>query len=168
MRPERRRMRRPVGTMKTAIPPINLLRSGAAALAIAGAVCVCAQTAQPPALQNFDNVQIRAVPVQRNVYLLSGAGGNITVQIGTDGVLLVDTEFAPLASKILAEVRKLTPGYVRYIINTHVHGDHVGGNDALAGLIPSSNQEPLSILPPANVLNRLTAPGVAKATGGTF
>ena len=111
--------------------------------------------AQP---QNFDNVQIQVLPVQGNVYMLAGAGGNITLQAGKDGVLMVDTEFAPLAPKIMAEIRKLSPGPVRYIINTHVHPDHVGGNDAFAKMIPQSPAAPLKIIAHENVLNRMTKP----------
>src|SRR6267378_6736425 len=66
--------------------------------------------------QNLENVQVRVQPVQGNVYLLAGAGGNITLQIGRDGVLMVDTEFGPLAQKIMTEVRKLSKGPIRYII----------------------------------------------------
>jgi cyclase len=82
--------------------------------------------------QNFDAVKVEVQPVQGNIYMLTGAGGNTTVQVGPDGVLLVDTEFAPMAPKILAAVRQLSDKPIRYIINTHVHGDHVGGNAALA------------------------------------
>ena len=96
--------------------------------------------------------------MQRNIYMLSGAGGNITVQIGSEGVLMVDTEYAPLAPKIMAEIRKLSPGPLRYIINTHLHADHVGGNDAIAKLIPQDPLQPLKIVAHSNVLNRLTAP----------
>jgi len=106
--------------------------------------------------QNLENVQVRVQPVQGNVYLLAGAGGNITLQIGRDGVLMVDTEFGPLAQKIMTEVRKLSKGPIRYIINTHVHPDHVGGNEELAKLIPQSPQQPLKIIGHENVLNRLT------------
>ena len=112
--------------------------------------------AQPQ--QNFDNVPIQVLPVQGNVYMLAGAGGNITLQVGKDGVLMVDTEFAPLAPKIMAEIRKLSPGPIRYIINTHVHPDHVGGNDAFAKLIPQTPGAPLKIIAHENVLNRMTKP----------
>jgi cyclase len=109
--------------------------------------------------QNFDNVKIHVEPVQHNIYMLAGAGGNITVQVGKDGVLMVDTEFAPLAPKIMAEVRKLSQGPLRYIVNTHMHPDHVGGNAAIAGLVPEDPAHPLKIIGHENVLNRLTAPG---------
>jgi len=86
--------------------------------------------------QNFDNVQIKVLPVQGNVYMVAGAGGNITLQVGKEGVLMVDTEYGPLAPRIMAEVRKLSKGPIRYIINTDAHPDHVGGNAALANLTP--------------------------------
>src|SRR5277367_2164193 len=106
--------------------------------------------------QNLDNVQIHVEPVQHNIYLLVGAGGNTTVQVGSEGVLMVDTQFAPLAPKLMAEIHKLSPGPLRYIINTHVHPDHVGGNDAIRKLAGSDPALPLKIIAQENVLNRLT------------
>ncbi len=66
--------------------------------------------------------------VQGSVYVLMGDGGNITVQVGKDGVAMVDTGFAPLAEKAMGEIRKLYDGPVRWIVITHVHADHTGGN----------------------------------------
>src|SRR5439155_18243914 len=79
--------------------------------------------------QNFDNVEIHIQPAQGQVYMLVGADGNVTVQVGKEGVLVVDTQYAPLSNKILAAIRTLSNGPIRYIINTHVHPDHVGGNE---------------------------------------
>jgi cyclase len=83
------------------------------------------------AQQNFDDVEIQTLKVRDNIYMLVGAGGNITVQIGDDGVLIVDTQYAQLSGRILAAIRKLSDAPLRYIVNTHHHGDHVGGNEPL-------------------------------------
>jgi cyclase len=107
---------------------------------------------------DFDKVEVHVEPVQRNIYLLVGAGGNTTLQVGPEGVLIVDTQFAPLAPKLVAAIRKLSPGPIRYIINTHAHSDHVDGNAAIAKLAASDPALPLKIIAHENVLNRLTAP----------
>jgi glyoxylase-like metal-dependent hydrolase (beta-lactamase superfamily II) len=73
------------------------------------------------------------VPVQGNVYLLAGAGGNVAVQIGEDGVLLVDTGTDNLTDKLIAAVRQLSDKPIRFILNTNARPDRVGGNAALAG-----------------------------------
>jgi cyclase len=80
------------------------------------------------AQQNFDKVEIKATHVAGNVHMLEGAGGNIGVSAGPDGVLLVDNQFLPLAGKIDAAVAKLHPGPLKFMLNTHWHGDHAGGN----------------------------------------
>jgi cyclase len=115
-----------------------------------------AQAQQP---QNFDNIQVKILPVQGSVYMLIGAGGNTTLQVGKDGVLLVDTEYAPMAQKILAAVRTLSEMPIRYIVNTHVHGDHTGGNGALAKLGGGGAMP--RIIANDHVLNRMTAPPAA-------
>jgi len=79
--------------------------------------------------QNFDAVQVRVLKAQGNVYMLTGAGGNVTVQAGSDGVLVVDTQYAEMSQKLLTAIRSISTGPIRYIIDTHVHGDHVGGNE---------------------------------------
>jgi glyoxylase-like metal-dependent hydrolase (beta-lactamase superfamily II) len=113
---------------------------------------------------DFAKVEMHVLPVQGNVHMLVGAGGNVTVQVGKQGVLLVDTEFGPLVPRIMAEVRKLSSGPLRYIINTHVHGDHVGGNEELARMTPVDNTQPLNIVAHENVLNRLTTPVTSRVT----
>ena len=114
--------------------------------------------AQPPQI-NPDNVQLTMAPVQGSVYVLMGDGGNITVQNGKDGVMLVDTGFAPLAPKAMAEIRKLSSGQIRWIVNTHVHADHTGGNAAMAklGMTHESVGTP-RIVAQSNVLNRMSGP----------
>ena len=85
--------------------------------------------AQPPT--DFSAVEIEILHVKGNVYALFGAGGNTTVQIGPAGVLVVDTQYAGISEKLIAAIRSLSDEPVRYVINTHVHGDHIGGNEAL-------------------------------------
>ncbi len=78
--------------------------------------------------QDFANVAIKAVHVAGNVYMLTGSGGNIGVSAGPDGVLIVDNQFAPLAPRIEAALKELNPGPLKFVLNTHYHGDHTGGN----------------------------------------
>ena len=89
---------------------------------------------------NFEKTEIQVLPVQGNVYLLASAAGNVTVQVGKNGVLLVDTSYPEMTGKILAAVRKLSDKPVRYIINTHVHRDHTGGNENLARTFGSATE----------------------------
>jgi len=80
---------------------------------------------------NYDTVQVRTVKVGDGVYMLQGAGGNIGVSVGSDGVILIDDQFAPLSEKIKAAVAALG-GPIRFLLNTHWHGDHTGGNENFA------------------------------------
>ena len=79
-----------------------------------GFLCLSPAFTYAQAGRNFDAVQVETKQVQGNIYMLVGAGGNVTVQVGADGVLLVDTRFAPMAPKILAAVRKLSDKPIRY------------------------------------------------------
>ncbi len=78
--------------------------------------------------QDFSKVEIKAIKVGGNVYMLQGQGGNIGVSVGTDGILIVDDQFAPLADKIRAALKTLGEGKLKFVLNTHWHGDHTGGN----------------------------------------
>jgi cyclase len=78
--------------------------------------------------QDFSRVQMKVSKVAGNVYMLQGAGGNIGASVGDDGIVIVDDQYAPLAEKIQAALRGITEKPVRFIINTHFHGDHTGGN----------------------------------------
>ncbi len=81
--------------------------------------------------QEMEDVQIQTAKVSENIYMLQGRGGNIGLCTGDDGAFLVDDQFAPLTEKILAAVAKVTDGAVRFVVNTHWHGDHTGGNENL-------------------------------------
>ena len=81
------------------------------------------------AQQNFDNVQIQVIDVAEGVHMLVGSGGNIGVSAGEDGVFIIDDQYAPLTEKILAAIGTLSDQPVRFVVNTHWHGDHTGGNE---------------------------------------
>jgi glyoxylase-like metal-dependent hydrolase (beta-lactamase superfamily II) len=97
--------------------------------------------AAPPTAKHEPDTELHILPVQGNVYMLVGAGGNITVQVGSMGVLLVDTGVAQLSGKVIAAVRTLSDKPIHYIINTHVHPDHVGGNENLVKTSGGSARE---------------------------
>ena len=98
----------------------------APALALALAAPLLAQE------QDFSKVEVKAEKVAEGVYMLTGAGGNIGLSIGKSGSLVIDDQYAPLSDKILAMIKTLTPDPVRFVVNTHWHGDHTGGNENLA------------------------------------
>ncbi|MDX1470991.1 MAG: MBL fold metallo-hydrolase [Flavobacteriaceae bacterium] len=79
--------------------------------------------------QNFDEVTIKTTQVNNNIYMLEGAGGNIGVSVGDEGVFVIDDQFAPLTPKILAAIKEISPGEIKFLLNTHWHGDHSGGNE---------------------------------------
>jgi len=118
-------------------------------VALLAGLIVPARAAQ----QDFANVEIKIVPVSKNIYMLEGSGGNIGVSVGDDGVLIVDDQFAPLADKIAAALKSLNPGKLRFVLNTHHHGDHTGGNAAFgakdATIIAQSNVRTRLVKDPA-------------------
>lgn len=78
--------------------------------------------------RDFSNTEIKTTKLTDSFYALEGEGGRIGVLAGPDGILMVDSQFAPLSERILAAIRKISDGPIRFLINTHVHGDHTGGN----------------------------------------
>jgi len=102
-------------------------------IALAAAVSLFAASAYAQGQPDFSKVQIKTTPLGNNVYMLEGQGGNITVAVGNDGVIQVDGEFAPLHDKIKAAVDQVSGGKpIKYLVNTHFHGDHTGGNGPFA------------------------------------
>ena len=117
-------------TIQTGFSRRARVLSVAASLAVGAAVAAATAVAQQG--QNFDNVQIETVKVREDVYMLVGAGGNTTIHVGSDGIMVVDTQFAPLSAKILSAIRAISDAPIRYVVNTHLHGDHIGGNEAIS------------------------------------
>jgi cyclase len=136
-------------------------------LAVIALVLCLSMLAAAQQTQNLNSVEIRILPVRGNIYMLVGAGANITVQTGNDGVLVVDTQYAPLSEKILAAIRTLSKSPIRYVINTTFDDDHTGGNEPIrkagstiaggnvAGDIKDA-AEGAQIIAHDNVLQRLT------------
>jgi glyoxylase-like metal-dependent hydrolase (beta-lactamase superfamily II) len=102
----------------------------AVAGALAGLILLLAPgAAQAQGQQDFSQVQIKTTKIASNVYTLEGQGGVIGILTGPDGVFMVDAQFAPLSEKIAAAVKAVSDGRIRFLVNTHVHGDHTGGNE---------------------------------------
>jgi cyclase len=108
----------------------SMIRYAWAVLA-AGAFTAGAAGAQQ---QDFSKVEIKATKIASSFYTLEGQGGTIGALVGPDGVFLVDSQFAPLTDKIVAAIRQISDGRIRFLVNTHVHGDHTGGNENLGKL----------------------------------
>ena len=117
--------------------------------------------------QDFSKVEIKVTKVAGNVYLLEGSGGNIGVSVGPDGILIVDDQFAPLADKIKAALKTLGEGKLKFVLNTHYHGDHTGGNVAFgpdAPIIAQTNvRQRLSVEQKSKFFNRTTPPSPKEA-----
>lgn len=106
----------------------------ACGFAAAAAFAVATLAARGQAQQDFSKVEIKTTKVSGNFYTLEGSGGTIGVLVGPEGVFMVDGEFAPLTDKIMAAIRRISTTPVRFMINTHVHPDHTGGNENFARL----------------------------------
>ena len=106
-----------------------MLRSAVAvtALLIAGAFVPGRASAQQPV--DWDKIEIKTTDLGNHTYMLMGQGGNITVAVGSDGIIMVDTQFAQLSDKIKAAIKAISSQPIKYIVNTHFHGDHTGGNE---------------------------------------
>jgi len=132
------------------------------ALAIVSAALLCARSAGQEKTPDWSTVQIKVTKISGNIYMLEGQGGNIAASVGEDGIVIVDDEFAPLAEKIQAALKNLgvTDKPVRFVINTHYHGDHTGGNPPFA----TSGS---TIIAQDNVRKRLVSGGTA-GNGGSM
>jgi glyoxylase-like metal-dependent hydrolase (beta-lactamase superfamily II) len=130
-----------------------LIGTAAAFQALAQTPAPAAPAAPPPV--DYSKVEIKPHAVAGNVHYLEGQGGNVGVLVGDDGVLMIDDQFAPLTDKIMAAVKKLSQKPVRLLINTHVHGDHTGGNENIGKM-------GIAILAHDNVRSRLLKPATGQ------
>ena len=101
------------------------------ALLAAGLLAAASAPVLAQGQQDFSKVEIKTNIVTQNFYTLDGQGGTIGVLTGPDGVFMVDAQFAPLTDKIVAAIKQISDGRIRFMVNTHVHGDHTGGNENL-------------------------------------
>jgi glyoxylase-like metal-dependent hydrolase (beta-lactamase superfamily II) len=106
---------------------------------------------------------VEAIRVQGNVYMLAGAGGNIAVQVGDEGILVVDTGLGETSEKVVAAIRKLSPGPIRWIVNTSGDPDHTGGNDVVSHAGKTVNGNAAAIHAHENVLTRMDKSGVPES-----
>jgi cyclase len=111
--------------------------------------------------QDFAGVEIETVPVAENLHMLIGSGGNIAVVSGPEGILLVDDQYAPLSDKIRAAVAAIDPGPIRFVLNTHWHWDHTGGNE-------NFGQAGAVLVAHDNARRRLSAEQVIRVFGRTI
>jgi len=137
-------------------------RAGIAAVATIMALSGPAFAQQPPASApsppDFSKVEIKATDLGGNCYMLEGEGGNITVAVANDGIIMVDGQYAPLHDKIKAAIAALSKQQIKYLINTDFHGDHTGGNELFA-------KDGVIVVSQINVRNRLAAGTTNGLTG---
>jgi len=158
---------------------------GRLAVALALLLTGAASTARAQGNIDFAKLEIQTVKITDGVYVLMGgpAQGNILVSAGSDGLFLVDTMYAQMHDKIMAALAKIGPQQVRYIVNTHLHGDHTAGNEAMAksGAVivshenmrkrmaaPQTNQPPGAALPALTYTDSITLHFNAKMPGPTI
>lgn len=112
------------------------LPASVVSLLLSGALPIGAQApaAQAPAAPDYSKVEIKVTKLAGNFSMLEGAGGAIGVLAGPDGVFMVDSQFAPLTDKIVAAIKQISDGRIRFMVNTHLHPDHTGGNENLGKL----------------------------------
>jgi cyclase len=130
----------------------------AAMMAWSGPALAQTPPAAPPPPPDFSKVEIKTADLGDNCYMLEGQGGNITVAVAKDGIIMVDGQFAPLHDKIKAAIAVISNLPIKYLINTHYHGDHTGGNESFA-------RDGATVVAQINVKNRLAAGTTNGLTG---
>jgi cyclase len=132
----------------------------ATVVALSGATLAQQQPPAAPPPPDFSKVEIKTTDLGDNVYMLEGQGGNITVAVANDGIIMVDGQFAPLHDKIKAAIAVISNLPIKYLINTHFHGDHTGGNESFA-------KDGATVVSQVNVKSRLAAGTTNGLTGAT-
>jgi cyclase len=127
-------------------------------MALSGPSFAQAPPAASPPPPDFSKIEIKTTGLGNNVYMLEGQGGNITVAVADDGIIMVDGQFAPLHDKIKAAIEAISKQPIKYLIDTHYHGDHTGGNEPFA-------KDGVTIVSQINVRNRLAAGTTDGLTG---
>ncbi len=143
-----------------------MMRTAPAAFAAATLMLAGAADAQPPVsapmppppLIDWAKIEIRATDLGNRTYMLTGQGGNITIAVGSDGIIMIDGQFAPLSDKIKAAIKEITALPIKYLVNTHFHGDHTGGNENFA-------KDGVTIVGHDNIRVRLAAGTISGMTG---
>jgi cyclase len=139
-----------------------MLRTGMTVVAtmmwLAGPAIAQQQPPAAPPPPDFSKVEIKTTDLGDNVYMLEGQGGNITVAVAKDGIIMVDGQYAPLHDKIKAAISAISNEPIKYLINTHYHGDHTGGNEPFA-------KDGVTVVSEINVKNRLAAGTTNGLTG---
>jgi len=126
-----RRRERETATGESTDENVRLAFGGVLALGVANAQAPPAQPAAQPAQQE---VKVVTTKLGGNVYGIDGQGGRAAALVGPDGIFLVDAQFARVTDKIVAALKELSPSPIKFLVNTHVHGDHTGGNENFAKL----------------------------------
>src|SRR5258707_1653136 len=126
-------------------------------IALSGPVFAQQPAASPPAV-DFSRVETKTAALGDHCYMLQGEGGNITVGVAKDGIIMVDGQYAPLHDKIKPAIEAISRQPIKYLVNTHYHDDHTGGNEAFA-------KDGVTIVSQINVRNRLAAGNPNGLTG---
>src|SRR5881227_559945 len=139
---------------------VRLALAAVAAMITGAAIAQTSTQPPPPPLIDWEKTQIKTTDLGKNTYRLEGQGGNITIAVGTDGIIMVDSQFAPLSDKIKAAIKAISPLPVKYLVNTHFHGDHTGGNANFA-------KDGATVVAHDNIRVRLAAGTISGLTGQT-
>jgi cyclase len=129
----------------------------AATISLAGSANAQTQ-ATPPVGPDWSKIEVKTTDLGNKTYMLEGQGGNITVALADDGIIMVDGQFAPMHDKIKAAIEALSKQPIKYLVNTHYHGDHTGGNEAFV-------KDGVTVVAHVNVGTRLAAGTINNLTG---